>query len=171
MLLLKKFQAKLLTTTEAEWERNWQQQEWEQQWWCCGKRGRREIFAHTLKSTTACNAGSIWGKGRSMRGVRSVWGVRELVYSKGSKGCRSVWMCGARDNRQLVSGFVGQYFQLMCFVRPYKISSTHLHTLANTHSTHTAYTHINQGRHSLHSHRLLHYLMYLTFVVSAMLLP
>lgn len=30
----------------------------------------------------------------------------------------AVCMCGERDNRQLVSGFVGQYFQLMCFVRP-----------------------------------------------------
>lgn len=63
-----------------------------------------------------------------------------------AKGVRvvAVRVCGARDNRQLVSGFVGQYFQLMCFVRPYKISSTHLHTLA-----HTAHTHTKQGRHSL----------------------
>lgn len=94
MLLLKKFQAKLLTTTTAA-ERETERE--------------REMCGNLHKS-----------------GTRNLYSQGSCLFPSPS----SVTLCGARYQRQLVSGFVGQYFQLMCFcatIQNLKHPLTHTH--------------------------------------------
>lgn len=97
-------------------------------------------------------------------------GKRNL-YSQGSclfPSPPSVTLCGARYQRQLVSGFVGQYFQLMCFCATIQNLK---HPLTHTHHTpiHTPiHTHVLPKCVCVRPSPLVHYLMYLTFVVVAL---